>query len=120
VLVFDGDCGFCTRSAEWVVRLGCDVDIVPWQRFDLAAVGLTAEEAAAKVRLVDGTRTWAGHEAIGHTLTASRHVAVRLLGRVVLTRVLAPFAARVYAWVSAHRHRLPGGTPACALPRDGE
>lgn len=118
--MFDGDCGFCTRSAEWTLRLGCEVDVVPWQRFDLTSVGLTVDEAAAKVQLVDGPRIWAGHEAIGHTLTASRHPAVRLLGRIVLVRVLSPVAARVYAWVSAHRHQLPGGTPACAASRDEE
>lgn len=116
--MFDGDCGFCTRSAEWAVRWGCGVDVAPWQRFDLASVGLTPERAAAKVQLVDGDRTWAGHEAVGHTLTGSDHGVVRLVGRFVLLPVLAPLASRAYDWVAAHRHRLPGGTPACALPTD--
>lgn len=120
MLVFDGDCGFCTRSAAWAVRLGCDVEIAPWQRFDLAAVGLTPEAAATQVQLVDGARTWAGHEAIGHALLGSRRTPVRWAGRVVLAPIVAPLASRVYAWVSAHRHHLPGGTPACAMPTDGD
>ena len=45
VLIFDGDCGFCTCSVlwleRWVVR---PMDCVPWQYADLPALGLSEEE----------------------------------------------------------------------------
>jgi predicted DCC family thiol-disulfide oxidoreductase YuxK len=117
-LVYDGDCGFCTRSARWARSLGCAVDIAPWQEFDLTAAGLTAEEADARVQLVLGTTSYSGHEAIGEALRTSRHWPVRALGRLVLVRALRPLASRTYNWVAAHRHRLPGGSPQCVLPAE--
>lgn len=39
-VVYDADCGFCTRVAHWA-----DHDPVSWQALDLAAVGATPEQA---------------------------------------------------------------------------
>src|SRR3712207_8924785 len=45
-LVFDGDCGFCTRSAAVARRvLPPDCAVVPWQGADLAPGGTTAARA---------------------------------------------------------------------------
>lgn len=112
-LLYDADCAFCTRSAGWALRLGCAVVPVAWQDADLTAVGLTADQASAQVHLVDGDQRWAGHVAVGQTLLRARRWPVRLTGRLLLARALAPLAARGYRWVADHRHRLPGGTPAC-------
>lgn len=50
VLVYDGDCGFCTTAANFAerrVRPRCD--IVPWQFTDLDVLGVTRERAAYEV-----------------------------------------------------------------------
>ena len=56
VLVFDGDCAFCTRSAEvaerWV-RSGDGYAVAPWQHLDLAALGLTAAQCDAALTKED-------------------------------------------------------------------
>lgn len=116
VLLYDADCGFCTRAAAWLRRLGGDVAVEPLQSFDLASVGLTREAALERVHLVtaDG-RLVTGHEAIGQALRSSSRPWARLLGRCVLARPLGPLARRTYDTVAAHRHRLPGGTAACAV-----
>src|SRR5918998_1073607 len=55
-LVFDGDCGFCTRSAAVARRvLPADCAVVPWQGADLASVGATAERAQQEVLWVPRT-----------------------------------------------------------------
>ncbi len=119
VLVYDGDCAFCSTSARFAAqrlrRSPADYAVEPWQRVDLAALGLTAAECDAAVRWVsaDGIPD-AGHVAIARALRASRWWA-RPAGVVLLTPGISSVAARVYAWVSANRHRLPGGTPACSL-----
>src|SRR4051794_4119784 len=59
-LVFDGDCGFCTTSSGLARRIAPDVDTVAWQLADLPALGLTAEDAAARVQLVADDGTVAG------------------------------------------------------------
>jgi predicted DCC family thiol-disulfide oxidoreductase YuxK len=118
--LYDGDCAFCSSSARFIERhVPTGARIVPWQRADLAALGVTQTQAAAAVQWVaaDGTRG-AGPIAIGYLLedAGSWWRPVGWLLRRVPVRWLAWPA---YDWVSRNRHRLPGGTPMCALPRDG-
>ncbi len=114
VLVYDGDCGFCTSCARLLERIGPEVEIAPWQLTDLAELGLTEEQAAEAVRLVqaDGAIR-SGHEAIAAALTSARGI-WKLIGRALLLPGISWVAARVYRLVADNRYRLPGGTPACA------
>ncbi|MFK5582648.1 MULTISPECIES: thiol-disulfide oxidoreductase DCC family protein [unclassified Serinicoccus] len=116
LVLYDADCGFCTLSAGWIPRLGARVDVVPLQSRDLAALGVDADRALLEipVLLPGGEVAW-GHHAFAQVL---RHcpVPLPLLGRVLGSRVLERPASAAYRWVAAHRHQLPGGTQACALP----
>ena len=114
VLVYDGDCGFCTRSALWLQRRARSIDVVPWQRADLESLSLTARECAAAVHYVSGGRRVAGAAAVAAALRECRQP-YRAVGSVMGSPVMRPLADRVYAWVAVHRHRLPGGTPSCAV-----
>jgi predicted DCC family thiol-disulfide oxidoreductase YuxK len=116
VLVYDGDCGFCTKSADLLDRwVRPTAAIVAWQHADLDALGLTPEAAAAAVQWVspDGLIA-SGHRAVAGVLGQSGF-GWRLLGRMLLIPGVSWVAAKVYRWVAAHRNRLPGGTPACRL-----
>jgi predicted DCC family thiol-disulfide oxidoreductase YuxK len=118
VLVFDGDCAFCSTSArllaDHVRRSPADFAVEPWQLLDLADLGLTPEECDASVQWVgaDGAHEHA-EGAVGRALLASRWWA-RPLGALVLVPGIRQLAGVVYRWVSRNRHRLPGGTPACS------
>ncbi|MBM7806504.1 putative DCC family thiol-disulfide oxidoreductase YuxK [Geodermatophilus bullaregiensis] len=116
-LVFDGDCGFCTRSAALARRVlpaGCAV--VPWQGADLAAVGTTAARARREVLWVPPVgEVLGGAPAVAAALRAAGS-GWALLGRVLQLRPVAPLAGVVYRVVAANRMRLPGSTTACALP----
>lgn len=114
VLVFDGDCAFCTSSARLLERIGPEAEIVAWQQIDLDQLGLTEEAAAAAVQWVaiDGT-VRSGHEAIAAALGSAGGIWARA-GRVLLLPGISPLAAGAYRLIAANRHRLPGGTPACA------
>lgn len=61
VLLYDGDCGFCTSCAHFLERIGPDADIVPWQFADLGALGITEQQASDAVQWVEagGTVRWA-------------------------------------------------------------
>jgi predicted DCC family thiol-disulfide oxidoreductase YuxK len=116
VLVYDGECGFCTRAVRWARRLPADVDVVAWQHAELPALGLSRVAAAGAVQWVDvDNRAQAGHRAVAALLQASGRP-WSWLGRVMLVPGASWLCARAYHLVSANRHRLPGGTPACALP----
>ncbi|SET70042.1 thiol-disulfide oxidoreductase DCC family protein [Geodermatophilus poikilotrophus] len=116
-LVYDGDCGFCTRSAAVARRVlpaGCAV--VPWQGADLAAVGTTAERAQQEVLWVPRTGdVVGGARAVAAALRAAG-AGWAVLGRLLELPVVRGPADRVYRLVAANRMRLPGGTAACALP----
>ena len=108
-LVFDGDCAFCTSSARLLTRLRPHVDvIVPWQHADLEALGLTPEQCTTAVQWVgDDGETRSGHRAIAAVVPG---------GRLLLLPGVSWLAGKAYDWVARNRYRLPGGTPACALP----
>jgi predicted DCC family thiol-disulfide oxidoreductase YuxK len=123
-LVFDGDCAFCTSSATWIGdRLRqpgrANVRLVPWQFTDLAELGTTAERAQREVLWVtpDG-------EVLGGAAAVARWLRFRgggcaVAGRLMEAPVLRTLAAAAYRLVARNRHRMPGGSPACALPPDG-
>jgi predicted DCC family thiol-disulfide oxidoreductase YuxK len=113
VLVYDGDCAFCTSCARLLERIGADAEIVAWQLTDLGTLGLTEEQAAAAVQWVptDGA-VRSGHEAIATTLKSAGGI-WKIVGSAILLPGVSWLAARVYRLVAANRHRLPGSTPAC-------
>ncbi len=113
MLLFDGDCAFCTSSVRLLRRIGPEAEIVAWQLADLAELGVSERQAAEALRWVevDGT-VRSGHEAIAAALgTAGRVWGVA--GRILLLPGVSWLAARAYRLVADNRHRLPGGTPAC-------
>ncbi len=114
VLVYDGDCAFCTSCARALERIGPDAEIVAWQLTDLAELGITEAQAIEAVQWVrvDGT-VRSGHEAVAAVLSTAGW-GWRAIGRVVLMPGISWLAAKVYRLVADNRRRLPGGTPACA------
>ena len=115
VLVFDGDCAFCTSSAHLLERIGPKAEIVAWQHADLDALGITAAQATEAVQWIgaDGT-VRSGHEAIAAAL-ATAGWPWRLTARAILLPGISSLAAITYRLIARNRHRLPGGTPACKL-----
>lgn len=118
MLVFDGDCAFCTSCARLLGRIGPQAEIVAWQLTDLDELGITAAQAAEAVRWIDPDGTVrSGHEAIAAAL-ATTGWPWRIAGRAILLPLVSPLAAAGYRLVARNRHRLPGGTPACAAGGD--
>lgn len=118
VLIFDGDCGFCTTWARFVQRwvlMGDSTSVTAWQRLDLHELGLTAAQCQAAVQWVgeDGQLA-SGHRAVAATFRAG-HLAWRPVSAMLVAPGISWLAAHVYSWVAIHRQVLPGGTPACRV-----
>ncbi|WP_440082456.1 thiol-disulfide oxidoreductase DCC family protein [Streptosporangium sp. LJ11] len=115
VLVFDGDCGFCTTSVRFAERrVGVRARVVPWQFADLRALGVTRERAEREVLWVENGRVYGGAQAVARLLI-SAGLPWSPLGLVLRIPPFRWVARGIYRLVAANRHRLPGGTPACAL-----
>jgi predicted DCC family thiol-disulfide oxidoreductase YuxK len=115
LLIFDGECGICTTSANVMRRwIRPDCDIEPWQRTDIASFGLTPEECSSAVQFVTADRrVYSGSRAVMRMLRTAPlpWPAVGALGD---SPGIAWVADRTYRWIAANRDRLPGSTPACA------
>ena len=117
ILIFDGDCAFCTSSVTWGKRLIKRLPTAqPYQFTDLAALGLTAEQCNLAVQYVDSQRrVRSGEDAVRAVLLASG-TGWWLLGAFLGLPGIHWLSGVVYRWVARNRQRLPGGTAACALP----
>ena len=123
-LVFDGDCAFCTSSASWIAdrlrrRGGPNARLVPWQFTDLAELGTSAERARREALWVTPAGEVFGGAAAFARWLRFRGGAYALAGRLMGAPVLRTLFAAVYHLVAQNRHRMPGGSPACALPPPG-
>jgi predicted DCC family thiol-disulfide oxidoreductase YuxK len=114
-LIFDGECGFCTRSRNVMVRLDRRgrIRTVPLQQEGVAeAAGVSRADLARAVFWEgdDGARYW-GAEAVNAALSAA--FGNSLLLRLYRLPGVRQVEDRVYRWVADNRHRLPGVTPWC-------
>ncbi len=118
LLVFDDDCGFCQRSAGLAVRVfRIGAQTLPMSAVDLAAHRIDPDRARLEMPFVDASGGVVyGHHAWAAALRSGPRWA-RGLGRLLDSRPVGVVAAPVYRWVAANRHRLPGGTGACEVPR---
>lgn len=116
VLIFDGDCAFCTL---WIERLGSALPLfpeaTPWQWIELDKYALTRDDVENAAWFVTPTRQFAGHLALSAILRAQPTIGLRFLGHLIATEPFNSFGALGYRLIARYRHRLPGGTPACAM-----
>ncbi|HEY0537805.1 MAG TPA: DUF393 domain-containing protein [Actinoallomurus sp.] len=116
ILLFDGDCGFCTTSARFIERhVPSTAEILAYQFADLEALGTTADRASREVLWVRGDQVRGGAQAIAGLLIDAGGL-WRVPGLVIRIPPFRWIAAGVYHLITVNRFRLPGGTPACALP----
>ena len=120
--VFDGYCGFCTRSVAWIERLDRRhrVRMLACQATDVAAThGLTEADcnAAAWAFAPDG-RVYRGAAAVNAALAAALGTALPL--RIYGLPFVHSVQDAVYGWIARNRRRFRGVTPWCvAHPEAG-
>lgn len=114
VLIYDGDCGFCTTSATWAARkFRRGEKAMAWQLLNrgfLEEHGLSSDDVQQAAWWVDSTGLRErGHRAVGRALQAGSGPR-RVVGWLVLTPPSSWLAAGIYRLVVRWRYRLPGGT----------
>lgn len=119
VLLFDGDCAFCSTCSRWLTaHVPTPTAVEPWQWTDLEPLGVSVAEVDAAVVLVDvNLHRTHGPEALAGLLRSSTSGAWRAAGRVLGMRPVLVVAWPLYRWVARNRHRMPGGTAQCSLPQ---
>ena len=114
ILVFDGDCAFCTRSAGFITRrIKPRTDVQAWQTLDLESLGLTEAQCSTAVQWVgDSDENRSGAAAITAMLREAGP-GWSALGAIGELPGVRSIAAATYRVIASNRHRLPGGTAAC-------
>jgi len=117
LLIYDGDCGFCTRTAAWLRRrLPQGYRIQPSQRLasfeELGLDKMKVHEAAYWID-PDG-RKHRGHRAIIRAVESSGGM-LGPLSQAAKVWPLDPLASWMYGVVARNRHRFPGATDHCHL-----
>jgi predicted DCC family thiol-disulfide oxidoreductase YuxK len=113
LLVFDGECGFCTRALGWVRLLDREARLttLPLQAPGVPErVDATRQACKESLHFAADGRVWTGAAAVNGALAVAlqRELPERLYARTAAAQ------ERVYAWVARHRGRFPGITPWCA------
>ncbi|MEO7145882.1 MAG: DUF393 domain-containing protein [Bryobacteraceae bacterium] len=124
LVIYDGDCGICTRSKNVAVQLDFlhTMRWIPLQSAEAGEQGIAPEDLERALYLVHG-----GHQAAG--FAAFKRIFARLplfwllvalavwitpwsaLAVVLLFSPLSnPVGNRVYEWVARNRYRLAGST----------
>ena len=115
VLFFDGACGMCTRSRDFLLKLNRsgDLQTEPLQRAGTAQrLGVSPEDLMERIWWLDSSgQVYGGAEAANAAVSAALGTRLPLL----LYRVPGMRAVQeaIYRWVADHRYRFPGATPYC-------
>jgi predicted DCC family thiol-disulfide oxidoreductase YuxK len=119
VLVYDGDCGFCTSVAAGISRhWRVPAAATAWQDLGedgLADLGLARNDAQQAAWWVDPDgRRFRGYLAVAEALLAAGGWR-RMVGGILLVPPVSWAAALGYRLVVRYRYRLPGSTDACRI-----
>ena len=117
LLMYDGDCGFCSRTAAWLRRrLGPGFEVTASQRIqDLDAFDLSRRDVHEAAYWIDPNgRRYRAHLAIVRALESSGGVLGYLatIGRIW---PFEPLAERLYFLIARNRHRFPGAADHCRI-----
>ncbi|WP_368826907.1 thiol-disulfide oxidoreductase DCC family protein [Kocuria sp. CPCC 205231] len=116
-LIYDADCGFCTRSAEWLAKTK-RVQIMPWQQLnDLSTLGLSEEKVSSAAYWIDeNAKLHAGASAIAQALLVRGGVWAGV-GQAILVSPVLVLANVAYKFIAKNRHAMPGGGASCRIPK---
>ena len=115
VLFFDGACGMCTRSRDFLVKLDRtgDLQTEPLQCAGTAErLGVSPEALMERIWWLDSSgQVYGGAEAANAAVSAALGTRFPLL--VYRIPRMRSVQEAIYRWVADHRYRFPGTTPYC-------
>lgn len=97
-VIYDGQCQFCQNCLTWVSKR-LPVNAIAYQGADLTAYGLTIEQCAKQVYVIEGQDQYGGASAIRYLLRKRKNWLIYLL----LT-ASGPLADYGYKWVAKNRN----------------
>ena len=112
-LVYDGDCGFCERSARFALDRSANLRIA-----DHRSQGL--DHIDAVMLIDDNGNVWSAAPAVSQALRRFRARRYRILGLLISLPPVCVIAGMVYSLIARNRGRISRltGAPACGVPQN--
>jgi len=115
VLFFDGACGMCTRSRDFLLKFNRTgaVRTEPLQRPGTAErLGVPADRLMESIWWLDSSgEVYGGAEAANAAVSAA--IGTRLPLMAYRVPGMRSLQEAIYRWVADNRYRFPGKTPYC-------
>ena len=120
ILIFDGDCAFCSSSIRLISKaIRKHPEIKPYQWIDLTHYEISKEECTKAIQFYKSEKkTYSGARAFAQFLILSNYP-WKILGFLLELPLINWIARIIYGVIARNRYRLPGGTPECKL-KDGD
>ncbi len=93
--------------------------LVAWQFLDLEALGTSATRAQREALWITPDGEVLGGAAAFAAWLRLAGGPYGVIGTIMGLPLIRTLAAAVYRVIARNRHRMPGGSPACALPPPG-
>lgn len=112
IVVYDGDCGICEASAQWIIKHVSVVQVKSHYEYGV--------EHLNSVWLITNSGRREGAKAVSEILRLSDIPVMRGLGIVINLPVVRTLAAVVYWVIARNRRHLSRlfGLKACGLPQN--
>lgn len=111
IVVYDGDCGICQASADWIKRNVPGVSVVSHYEYGVHELG--------SVWFINDTQMWEGADAVAHVLMRARKKIFHVVGKAMLLPGIRQCATGVYRVIAHNRRHISRllGLKACAVPK---
>ena len=116
-LLYDGDCGFCTKSALFAKsRLAKDLDIITWQSVDdLKKYDLSVNDVTKRAYFIDDENKAIGGSKAIFSVGKLMKNPWRLIAKFLSLPIFSWITETVYKLVAKNRHHMPGSTQSCRI-----
>jgi len=115
LLIFDGDCGFCTKTARLFGDFAGDAaEVAPWQALNLDDYGLTKQDCATAAFWVQDGVAYRAVDGFAKGLQVCKQP-WPVVGKIMSVPPVSWVAKAIYPIVAKYRYRLPGSTDACRI-----
>jgi predicted DCC family thiol-disulfide oxidoreductase YuxK len=96
-VIYDGQCEFCKNCLVWVEKK-LVVTAIPYQSADLSRFGLTINQCAQQLHVIEDGKTYRGIKAVIYLLRKRKN---RVFAFIL--KVSGPLGDKGYKWVAANR-----------------
>jgi predicted DCC family thiol-disulfide oxidoreductase YuxK len=116
VVIYDGDCGFCSRSVRFAqTRVAPNLVYLPSQKVNLADYGLTKADCEKALQFVSSDNQVVAAERAVIQILKQGNIGFRYLGLLMLLPGAKLLSKLGYQLVARNRGKLSGSTNACQV-----